>query len=124
MSERKQPKRRAPKRERERERGRYEKADLIGRWLLFLANADVMVGQGRMKNGHGNLRHVAIQTVRGRVDPASGLSGVLLGMTGQAFCLVELDRFFVVAMRVVASQTTQLVVTLSVASAESEGQGG
>ena len=63
-------------------RGQYERTVLIGEWLLVLPNSDVMVGQGRMKNGDGNLRHVAIQAVCGRVDSASSLSSIVLRMTG------------------------------------------
>ena len=77
-----------------------------------------------MKNGDGNLGHVAIQAVCGRIDSASSLSSVVLRMTGQASFLVEADRLFVVAMRVVTSQAAQLVVTFSVTFAEAEGQAG
>ena len=97
---------------------------LIGEWLLVFPNSDVMVGQGRMKNGDGNLRHVAIHTVSGRVDSASSLSSTLSGMTDQASVLVETDRFFFVAIRVVASHAAQLVVTFGVTFAEGEGQAG
>jgi hypothetical protein len=52
---------------------------------VFLVHANVMVGQGRMENSDLNLRHMAIQAVRGRVDPASGLRSARPGMTCEAF---------------------------------------
>ena len=95
-----------------------------GERSFFRAYADVMVGQGRMKNCHRNLRHVALQAVCRWVDSAGGLRSVFLRMTAQAFRLVKSDGVVVVAMRVVASQATQLAVTFGITSAEREGQAG
>jgi hypothetical protein len=77
-----------------------------------------------MKDRNRNLWHVAIETVLGRVDPASGLRRALPGMTGQAFCLVEHSRPFIVAVRVVTSQAGEGAAAFSVATAEREGQAG
>jgi hypothetical protein len=77
-----------------------------------------------MKYRNGNLRHVASETVPGRVDPAGGLRITLSGMTGQAFCLVDHSRPFIVAVRVVTSQARESATAFGVASAERKGQAG